>query len=327
MAREVVVICTPVGVTEFDATEAGPVPDPFTAATVNVYAVPTVKPVIVVDVPVPDTDSPVHPAQAGELTIVYPVIGPPPVLIGAVQESVTVGPETVATGLVGAPGNEIPDVLAVTIPPKAPKHTDAEGQAIPPPVIPPVAEITDGKVEMFQAEPPLAVSSTKPWPDTDPDAKQTDTEVQVTLFKVPEVAPVGTVWAVQVPPVLTVVMIAAAPRVDAPVAKQTVVDGQEIESTEVTPRGRLPVASDQLAPLVVSMIDAEAPEMPVAKHCVAEEQNMELIDVTPAGTPWALQEVPPFTELIIDGPVPTAKQVVVVGQDTASRLVTPPGTP
>ena len=37
-----------VGVTAFEALEAGPGPAPLVAATVNVYAVPSVSPVIVV---------------------------------------------------------------------------------------------------------------------------------------------------------------------------------------------------------------------------------------------------------------------------------------
>jgi hypothetical protein len=39
-----------VGVTELDGAEAGPVPTELAAATVNVYAVPFVKPVTVADV-------------------------------------------------------------------------------------------------------------------------------------------------------------------------------------------------------------------------------------------------------------------------------------
>ena len=38
------------GVTEFDAADAADVPDEFVAVTVNVYAVPVVKPVTVIAV-------------------------------------------------------------------------------------------------------------------------------------------------------------------------------------------------------------------------------------------------------------------------------------
>jgi hypothetical protein len=40
----------PTGVTEFDAADAGPTPTLFVAVTVNVYAVPFVRPVTVHDV-------------------------------------------------------------------------------------------------------------------------------------------------------------------------------------------------------------------------------------------------------------------------------------
>ena len=40
----------PIGVTLFDADEAGPVPIPFVAVTAKVYAVPLVKPVTLIDV-------------------------------------------------------------------------------------------------------------------------------------------------------------------------------------------------------------------------------------------------------------------------------------
>jgi hypothetical protein len=43
------------GVTELDCADAGPVPTIFVAATVNVYAVPFVKPVTVAPVDEPDT--------------------------------------------------------------------------------------------------------------------------------------------------------------------------------------------------------------------------------------------------------------------------------
>jgi len=43
------------GVTAVEESDAADVPDTLVAVTVNVYAVPLVKPVTVADVPVPDT--------------------------------------------------------------------------------------------------------------------------------------------------------------------------------------------------------------------------------------------------------------------------------
>ena len=50
-----VIVCDALGVTEFDAADAAPVPALFVAVTVKVYAVPLVNPVTVMglDVPVP----------------------------------------------------------------------------------------------------------------------------------------------------------------------------------------------------------------------------------------------------------------------------------
>ena len=39
------IVCGAIGVTAFDAADAEPVPELFVAVTVNVYAVPLVKPV------------------------------------------------------------------------------------------------------------------------------------------------------------------------------------------------------------------------------------------------------------------------------------------
>jgi hypothetical protein len=88
------------GVTAALATEAGDVPAPFVAVTVNVYAVPLVRPVTVADA------APVEVAvrPPGAAVTVYAVIAEPPSLAGAVQDTtawVFPGVEVTATG---APG-------------------------------------------------------------------------------------------------------------------------------------------------------------------------------------------------------------------------------
>jgi hypothetical protein len=70
-----------VGVTAFEATDAALVPVPFVAATVNVYAVPLVRPRTVELVPV--ALNPVQELHAGDGVIVYPVIAEPPSAAGA----------------------------------------------------------------------------------------------------------------------------------------------------------------------------------------------------------------------------------------------------
>ncbi len=52
----------PVGVTALDGADAGPVPASLVAVTVNVYAVPLTRPLIVCDVPVVPALSSVPPA-------------------------------------------------------------------------------------------------------------------------------------------------------------------------------------------------------------------------------------------------------------------------
>ncbi len=64
--------------------------------------------VVVVEEPV--TDTPEHPEQLGEATTVYPVIGDPPLLVGALHERFTLGPLTLATGVPGADGTTTPKV-------------------------------------------------------------------------------------------------------------------------------------------------------------------------------------------------------------------------
>jgi hypothetical protein len=85
------------------AALAGPVPIAFVAVTVNVYAVPVVKPETVI-VPEPAVANvPVIPP--GLDVAVYSVIGTPPSDAGAVYVTVAVVvPVAVAVPIVGAPG-------------------------------------------------------------------------------------------------------------------------------------------------------------------------------------------------------------------------------
>jgi hypothetical protein len=62
----------PAGVTLFDAAEAGPVPTPFVAVTVNVYAVPSVRPPTVTGLL-----EPVAAWPPGEAVTVYPMMDEP----------------------------------------------------------------------------------------------------------------------------------------------------------------------------------------------------------------------------------------------------------
>src|SRR5450759_1905369 len=73
------------GITAPLANDAGEVPAALVAVTVNVYAVPLVKPntvelraVVVI---------PVHAGHAGDGAIVYPVIAEPPSRAGAVHDT------------------------------------------------------------------------------------------------------------------------------------------------------------------------------------------------------------------------------------------------
>jgi hypothetical protein len=73
---------TPDGVTELDGADSGPLPTEFVACTVNVYEVPFVSPVTTIgDV------APLAVKPPGVLVTVYPVIGEPPVLAGAVKDT------------------------------------------------------------------------------------------------------------------------------------------------------------------------------------------------------------------------------------------------
>jgi hypothetical protein len=98
-------VMTVLGVTALDAAEAGEVPTAFVAVTVNVYAVPLVRPVTDVavagGVPVTVVDGrAVVPAYG---VTVYDVIGEPP-LAGAVHESEAEPFPATAVTPVGAAG-------------------------------------------------------------------------------------------------------------------------------------------------------------------------------------------------------------------------------
>jgi len=89
----------PLGVTALDAADSALFPTPLVACTVNVYAVPFVRPLIVVliiDV--------VAVTLPGVDVTVYPVIADPPLLPGAVQVTVAWPLPAVALTDVGAPG-------------------------------------------------------------------------------------------------------------------------------------------------------------------------------------------------------------------------------
>jgi hypothetical protein len=93
---------TVVGVTLFEAADADPVPTELVAFTVNVYAVPLVRPVIT-------CDSAVDPAllstpPAGFEVTVYPVTALPPLEAGALKVTVAWALPAVAVPIVGAPG-------------------------------------------------------------------------------------------------------------------------------------------------------------------------------------------------------------------------------
>ena len=96
-----------VGVTLFDAADAGPVPTEFVAVTVNVYGVPTVNPVTVIGETLPVAVRP-----PGLDDAVYVATGTPPSFAGGVNETVALPVPAVAVPTVGASGT-----VAVTGPP------------------------------------------------------------------------------------------------------------------------------------------------------------------------------------------------------------------
>jgi hypothetical protein len=80
----------PVGVTELDGDDVGPVPLALVAETANVYAVPFVSPVTVVDVAagLPVTATGVWAVEPTNGVTVYLLIALPPLFEGAVQLTV-----------------------------------------------------------------------------------------------------------------------------------------------------------------------------------------------------------------------------------------------
>ncbi len=92
--------CGP-GVTALDGADAGPGPAALVARTVNVYEVPFVRPVTTAVVVEPPTVAVMPPGL--EVTV-YPVIGLPPSLAGAVHETPAWALPRTAVMPVGAPG-------------------------------------------------------------------------------------------------------------------------------------------------------------------------------------------------------------------------------
>jgi hypothetical protein len=106
---------TVAGVTLFDAADAGPVPTPLVAVTVNVYAVPLARPATV-------QGEVAHvPVCPPEDVAVYDVIAEPPLLAGGVKLTVACVLPRVAVPIVGAPGT----VAGVTL------FEAAEGAPVP----------------------------------------------------------------------------------------------------------------------------------------------------------------------------------------------------
>ncbi|HET7549055.1 MAG TPA: hypothetical protein VFJ86_14890 [Usitatibacter sp.] len=89
------------GVTLLEAADGALVPTALVAVTVNVYAVPLVRPLTVIDVH-GAAHVPVIPL--GEEVAVYDVIAEPPLLAGAVKFTVACALPAVAMPMVGAPG-------------------------------------------------------------------------------------------------------------------------------------------------------------------------------------------------------------------------------
>ena len=94
-----VIVCGPCGVTLPEVVEAEPVPMEFVAVTVKIYGVPFVRPVTVIEGPLPLTV--IFP---GELVTVYPVMGAPPVKVGGVTVTVARLSPAIAETDAGAPG-------------------------------------------------------------------------------------------------------------------------------------------------------------------------------------------------------------------------------
>ena len=93
------IVCAALGVAEFDAADAEPVPAELVAVTVNVYATPLVSPVTVTGLLAPVPVSP-----PGFDVTVYPVMLAPPLDTGAVNVMPAWVSPAVAVPMVGAPG-------------------------------------------------------------------------------------------------------------------------------------------------------------------------------------------------------------------------------
>ena len=111
---------TPAGVTAPEAPEAEPVPAALVAVTVNVYAVPLVRPVTAHDVV-----AVVQVEPPDEAVTVYEVMGAPPVENGADQETNTEESAEAPETPVGIPGT----VAGVTAP------EEADDDPVPTPVV------------------------------------------------------------------------------------------------------------------------------------------------------------------------------------------------
>jgi hypothetical protein len=97
-------------VTLLEGADAGPVPAVVTAETVNVYAVPLVRPVTVIGLPGPDAVTP-----SGFDVILYADIGLPPSLVGGVKAIVARALPAVALTFCGAPGRAACGVTAFDV--------------------------------------------------------------------------------------------------------------------------------------------------------------------------------------------------------------------
>lgn len=104
------------GVTAALATDAAPVPAEFVAVTVNVYAVPFVRPVTTNGLIAPLTVAP-----PGLAVTVKPVIRLPPLNAGAVKATDTCPAPAAPTTPVGAPGTTEFTVNVLLIVVAAPK--------------------------------------------------------------------------------------------------------------------------------------------------------------------------------------------------------------
>ena len=92
---------TVLGVTAALAPDDAEIPAELAAVTVNVYAVPLLKPVTVAEVATPDTPADAPP---GDAVTVYPVTTEPPLLTGADHDTAAEAFSAEPVTAVGAPG-------------------------------------------------------------------------------------------------------------------------------------------------------------------------------------------------------------------------------